>query len=275
MKIRLNELRALLQEAISDQDVLSLERRLLDNPDDVDAWSVYADYLLDQDDQRGSVVQAHTKYMRQPSSDTFREFRRSLMSYRKSKDKAKSLNDTERRAGVHNNSVFYRNIRMTASANLKSILEKVMSDRNARLVRELHLTGPSVADAVYETLCSELMTQFRVLSISNAYIGPKLAEALADSNYLSQLKEISVRIDRIGDNGLRQMAQRSWPSLTKLTLVQCSLTDESANTLLNAAANFPVLTQLNLSQNSLSVESLHKLRVQWPNLTQHELETGA
>lgn len=274
MKIRVQNLRNLIKESLSENDIKALEDRLLDDPNDTDAWAVYSDYLMDQGDGRGEVVQAHNRYVREKTPNSFARFRSALGNYRKSDTKVKTLNSGERRLSLYDNAVFHREIRLSADSLLKKRLSMLLDDDRTRLVRELHLKDSSSPDAVYEVICSPMLSRFRVLTVSNAYVGPKLAFALAESSHVPQLQEINIWTDNIGDRGLEQMSQRTWPNLTSLTLSQCNVTDDGVRSLLRNQRNFPKLRNLNLTHNSISQEVLTDLTSQLPDVEVKSGQTG-
>ncbi|MDW8244814.1 MAG: TIGR02996 domain-containing protein [Thermogemmata sp.] len=103
------------------------------------------------------------------------------------------------------------------------------------------------------------LDRLEALTIHAQHSGPALATALARSPYLSGLRRLCLSRNRLGDEGLNQLASRPWPNLEVLDLSHNYLSSVVATILQKRRRHFPRLHSLQLGNNNLGPNGSYQL----------------
>lgn len=137
------------------------------------------------------------------------------------------------------------------------ILRSVSSENLAELsecehlanVRRLTLTGASLQDGVVALMSSPYIRNVRRLVIPSAGLGLKAVEAIAASGTLGPLDQLSISNNRVGNAGLKVIANHErFSGLERLHLAKAEIDDEGVEHLVGGQP-FERLAELGLDRN--------------------------
>jgi uncharacterized protein (TIGR02996 family) len=283
---------------------MSLSQELLDHlkrGEDWPSWLVFADYLLEQGDVRGTLIQLEHQ-LSQPVSE-----RQQIKAQRDAlleKHQRRWLEGwvPPRRTQLRWRHGFVIGVRFRPGARWLQALESLVAHPAGQLLHQLDLEdnriGPEGARALADSPALGMLTELHLagcsledegltrlvrtpavarldtLYLADNHLTAWAARAMADSSHLRSLTSLELSSNPIQPEGTAALAQRP---LQTLYLADCRVEDEGAVALAGSAA-LQDLTQLDLSANHLSRRGLQALtqsatlrNLRWLNLAENGL----
>jgi uncharacterized protein (TIGR02996 family) len=275
----------------------SFEAHLRDQPDDLVAWSAYADYLSERGDPRGEFMAVQIALERGPTSGDERatlqrreaalladlgawlgpELAKALRGY-SPRDHKEPPAFVFRRGWLHGLTLDHREYRDALREERERLLQVLARTPEARWVRSLHVPlGPSTAQALAGILTDPGARFLTALHLSPPMEGsedwddvdeegaenledPYAAEAACAvlALDLGRVRSLSFAYARIGVRGVRALATSRLGALTALDLRYARIGSDGLAALARSA-NLANVTALSLQRNDLGEKGAHAL----------------
>lgn len=240
-----------------------LEARLLEHPDDEATWQVYADWLLEHGDARGTVIGLEQRLGSERSASARDALAKEIAAIEAAHAPAwrEDLPDAIVARWKHG---FATAIGVTWCENAVAQIAEALALPACRFVRRVWFAArPMDPDEeedidVYEdglpmiehgeTLADLELGACTALDLSYLRLGDDNARALAACPALAQLTTLDLRYTELGDDGLAALAPRL-ASVERLHLQRNRLTARG----ITAIAKLPRLVELDLRYNALGI----------------------
>ena len=222
-------------------------------PDDDGVRLIYADWLDEQADPRGDLIRVQVALARLPPFDPRR----------------RALADAEAHLlaryadlwsapfrGLATGPVFRRGFVEEVKVTARQFLAHPGELFRAGPVRHLHLLDG--ASHVAAALASPHLARLTGLTVYAQYLREPLAEALAASPHLGNLRTLHLGRNHVGDPGCRRLLGAALGPLADLDLADNELTDDAAAQLV-AAGRHGTLARLDLGGNALTAAGAARL----------------
>ncbi|MFD8383527.1 hypothetical protein ACFV2X_34300 [Streptomyces sp. NPDC059679] len=253
-------------------EAVALEQTLRDHIDDLAAWRVYGDRLVEQGDARGTLIQLEQRRARTRPADReplAREIAALVDEHQQSWDAAlpPGVTVVARRYG------FATTVAVEWSDDAPGLIEQALRER---FVTALRITPPAEADEDdcddwdYDEEEDELtpppieagalasldLSRLVALDLSYLRIGDPGAKALAAATGTGRIRALDLRYCGVGDTGLAALAASpGLGELRRLHLQSNGLTAEGVRSL----RRFVHLTELDLRYNPIGAEGADAL----------------
>lgn len=242
---------------------------VLAHPDDEGPRLIYADYLDDLGDPRGSFIRVQCALEKLDPADPrrkelFLQEQQLLARYRE-----KWLAPLR---GLGNGFSFRRGF-----VERVNIEPHIFLNRGEELFEKTpirHLQILDLGSLLRRVMSSPLLAKVSILTIFAQHLGQPLVAGLAASPHLGQLRGLNIGRNRLGDLGVETLLDSAnWQHLTHLDLKQNSITDRAAWAL-SESSRIPALKHLLMGSNELQPEgfgAILRMRLETLDLWQNQL----
>jgi uncharacterized protein (TIGR02996 family) len=261
---------------VSTSSIALLEARLREHPEDGEGWLVYADWLLDQGDERGRLIQLEHRMTVSPSEGLRREIAalqkaKGWQPHRSIRTGGGSL---QLKYGfvwgltLSGDGMANRLRRLIEGPQMQFLTTLSLHDLSARAgpalaevlphshVRTLRLTGSLDPRRLPKLLPG--LGRLEALELHQTGLGDEGAALLAAAETLRGLRSLVLAGAALTDRGMAALEAGGLPSLRSLSLAHNGLTSLSAQ-ILARAPTFSGLTSLDMGLNRLSDLGLEQL----------------
>ncbi len=251
-------------------EAAALEQTLRDHPDDLAAWLVYGDWLLEHDDARGALIQLEHRHARGRVGDRAvlrREIEALVQRHQPSWNKALPPGVV---AGAWRYG-FVTKVAVKWSEDAPRLIEQALRER---FVTALRIASPIVDGEEEEEeydddgepilpppvelggLAAIDLSRIVELDLSYVNVGAPGAQAIAASTSLRGLAVLDLRYCGIGDDGLAALAASGLAgTVRRLRLQRNGITAAGAE----ALPRFGKLVELDLRYNELGAAGVQAL----------------
>lgn len=181
----------------------ALEAKLRDDLDDWPTWLVYGDWLLEQGDPRGELIQlAHRRITRRAPEE---EMRDALVELEKAhRPKLEGAHVITHKHG------FATGVSVAWKEDASAFIAQLLASRDGRFITRLDIRG---ADPIHLARFDEIdLSHLRELGMSEA----SSLEPLASNATLANLRALHLHGVRLGDDAVRMVARGFFRGLRML-----------------------------------------------------------
>jgi uncharacterized protein (TIGR02996 family) len=188
----------------------TFEQQLRTDPDDVERWTVYADWLLARGDRRGELIMLECTAETQPSAELSAQITalRDELDPRWLDIDIEDWDDLPKLEARHRRGVIWA-LQVSELAGAKAVgLAKLLASPSLRLLSELELVFDPTPPREELLAFLERAELGRLLKLRCAYCpdGPLIVHALARHDTLA-LRELDLRYAGLTDDDLRLLAR--------------------------------------------------------------------
>lgn len=227
---------------------------ILAHPDDEGPRLIYADYLDDLGDPRGSFIRVQCALERLDPTDPRRDEFFLQEQHLLARHREEWLAPLR---GLGTGFEFRRGF--VEEAKIES---RVLLNRGEVLFAKTpirHLQLLDLGSLLQRVMSSPLLARVSVLNFYAQHLGEPLVAELASSPHLGQLRGLNLCRNRLGDKGVETLlGSTNWQHLTRLDLRENTVTDRGAMALAESP-RLPALKQLILGRNELRPEGFTAL----------------
>jgi hypothetical protein len=228
------------EAGVSSEEQAHLQR-LLEAPDDIDAWRAFGAWLRDQGDPRGELIALEEAWRAAEAAGA--EGEQSALQKLRDAEAAAYPGDTRTALSWCWGHVVEG--WFASQKSLKALLASPFGRRLGRVGNGKNISGKQVAGWLAPLAAAPV----QILHLRGE-LGLQGAEALARAQHLGQLKSLNLAGAKIGAEGMRALAKATHlDSLEALYLGGNELGDEGAQAL--AEGHFSSLRYLQLSGNNI------------------------
>ncbi len=237
--------------------IRALEAQLRANPDDGEAWEVYADWLLDQGDRRGELIMLES-LAAQTNDSSVHESIAALLAKHRAGWTPKPLASQTRYEWRHG-FVYQATVTNLARRADIRLLGKLLKSPQARLLAHLELRFYSYASAkIIEQFTKLDLGKLRSLKVPYQPFGDQIVHVLAQQRALN-LASLDLRYTGLTDAGLIELVRSPrLRGLRALYLQQNQLGLAGIEALASAPA-MSELETLDLRYNAIDVACVRAL----------------
>ena len=228
-------------------------------PDDDGPRLIYADYLDEAGDPRGDLIRVQIALAKLPPFDPRRPDL--LRAEDRLLTRFADLWAAPFR-GLATGPVFRRGFVEEVKVTARQFLAHPEELFRAGPVRHVHLLDG--ASHIAAALASPHLARLAGLTVYAQYLREPLADAVAASPHLGDLRVLHLGRNHVGDPGVRRLTGATLLALENLDLAENELSDDAADRL--SAGAFARLTRLELAGNALSAAGAARLAAALPHL---------